>query len=93
MKYEMELHKTDPAGCRKRARKQSRGDCPHKNEACRKPAFFFLLQDSFFSAFFFFLNFSFMFKKVGKTKAPRLRISTRDPLKQIVANLPLYPAP
>lgn len=78
----MESHK-------KATGKHSHGDCPHENEACRKPVECFLLRDGFF-------YFYFMFENAGKTKEAHLehlRISTREPLKQTVANLTLYPAP
>lgn len=52
---------------------------------------FFKLQDRFFPIFSF--HFYFMFEKAGKTEAPHLRISPREPLKQLVANLSLDPAP
>lgn len=89
MKYETALRKTDPAGCRK----HSHGDGPHENQACCKPVecVFLTSGQIFFPTFSF--HFYFMLEKAGNTEAPHLRISPREPLKQLVANLSLYPAP
>lgn len=90
MKYEMESHETDPAGCR------TLQESTLTEIVLTKTRLVANLLNAFYFRRVFFFHFYFLFEKAGKTKEAHLehlRISTREPLKQTVANLSLYPAP